>query len=43
MDRELQSVAFAENAGVAKRIVLKMAVSGPDNMAGMVNGRNGVK
>lgn len=34
MDRELQSVAFAEKAGVAKRSVVKMAVSGPCNMVG---------
>jgi hypothetical protein len=43
MDRELQSVAFAENTGVTKRSVLKMAVSGRGNMVGVANGRNGVR
>jgi hypothetical protein len=42
MDRELQSVAFAEKTGAAKSSVLRMAVSGDDNMVGVVNSRNGV-
>lgn len=41
MDRELQSVAFAEKTGVAKRSVLKIVVSGLGNIVGVVDGRNG--
>jgi hypothetical protein len=43
MDRELQSVAFAEKTGVTERSVVKMAVSEPGNMVGGENGRNGVR
>ena len=32
MDRELQSVEFAEKTGVAKRSVLKMVVTETENM-----------
>ena len=39
MDRELQSVAFAEKTGVTKRSVLKMAVSVPGSMVGIAIGR----
>jgi hypothetical protein len=35
MDRVLQSVAFAEKTGAAKRSVLKMAVAGAENMVGV--------
>jgi hypothetical protein len=35
MDRVLQSVAFAEKTGVAKRRVLKMAVTEAENMVGV--------
>lgn len=41
MDRELQSVEFAEKTGVTKRSVRKMTASGPGNMVGVANGRNG--
>jgi hypothetical protein len=35
MDRVLQSVAFAEKTGAAKRSVLKKVVTGAENMAGV--------
>ena len=41
MDRELQSVAFAEKTGVTMRSILKMAVSGPGNMVEVANCQKG--